>query len=326
MNPEHTTSVVYPIQPTSIAQVVPVTRVLQNRGSGRLWLGQSMGLETHQIFAALAGAGVRLPFGTSVALSPLRHPYDAAVQARSVAQLTGLPFVAGIGPGAREFQRMVSPDGYAKPVSAVRDYLTSMRELLAGWPVDVDLDEHSVHAALPPMTAPPVELGLGVLRPAMARAAGQVADVAITWLTPPSYLDEVLLPQLRAGAIAADRAAPRVATVVHVAVARPGRDLAAIARSATSSHLSSGHYTNMLNQAGIPADPADPDTGARLLLESGTFVTGTPEQIADGLDVYRKSGVGEVILNLCGVLTVCGLGAATTDLKNILAAVDGRRG
>lgn len=325
MNPEHTTSVVYPIQPTSIAQVLPVTRVLQSRGSGRLWLGQSMGLETHQIFAALAGSGVRLPFGTSVALSPLRHPYDAAVQARSVAQLTGLPFVAGVGPGAREFQRMVSRDGYAKPVSAVRDYLTSMRELLAGRPVDADLDEHSVHAALPPMTTPPVELGLGVLRPAMARAAGQVADVAITWLTPPSYVDDILLPQIRAGAAEAGRAAPRVATVVHVAVARAGRDLRAIARSATSSHLSSGHYTTMLKQAGIPADPADPDTGAQLLLDSGTFVTGSPEQIADGLDGYRKSGVDEVILNLCGVLTVCGLGAAMTDLRSILAAVDGRR-
>ncbi|KAF5995827.1 MULTISPECIES: LLM class flavin-dependent oxidoreductase [Streptomyces] len=326
MNSPHTTSVVYPLQASHVAHVVPFARLLQQRGRGRLWLGQSLGIETHHVFAALAGSGLQIPFGSSVALSPLRHPYDAAVQARSVAQLSGLPYVAGIGPGSTDFQRSVRSGPLPKPVTAAREYLTTMRALVDGQVVHADTDEYSTHTSLPTMSSPPVEYGLGVLRPAMARAAGQVADVAITWLTPPAYVRDVLLPAMRDGAAETGRPVPRVATVVHAAVARPGRDMVDTAFAAARAHLSAPHYTDMLRQAGIPAEASHPRKGAELLVESGTFVSGTPQEIAAGLDVYRAHGVGEVILNLCGVLNAHGLGAAITDLTDILTAVDGTHG
>ncbi|MFI6660838.1 LLM class flavin-dependent oxidoreductase [Streptomyces sp. NPDC050523] len=325
LNSPHTTSVVYPLQASQVGHVMPFARLLERRGSGRLWLGQSLGVETHHVFAALAGAGVHIPFGSSVALSPLRHPYDAAVQARSIAQLSGLPFVAGIGPGSKEFQSAVRPAPLAKPVTAAREYVRTMRALIDGETVHQDSGEHSTHAVFPVMDAPPVEYGLGVLRPAMARAAGEVADVAITWLTPPPYVRDVLVPAMKEGAARSGRPVPRVATVVHAAVDRPGRDIPAVALAAARAHLSADHYTDMLRRAGIPAYPSDPGTGARLLVESGTFVAGTPQEIADGLDRYREHGVDEVIVNVCGVLNAHGLGAAVTDLTQILAAVDGRR-
>ncbi|WP_455353365.1 hypothetical protein [Streptomyces sp. SYSU K217416] len=53
--------------------------------------------------------------------------------------------------------------------------------------------------ALPGMDHPGVELGLGVLRPVLARAAGRVADVAISWMTPSAYLRDVLVPALAKG-------------------------------------------------------------------------------------------------------------------------------
>ncbi|MBB6551248.1 hypothetical protein HD593_006043 [Nonomuraea rubra] len=42
-----------------------------------------------------------------------------------------------------------------------------------------------------------------MLRPGMARAAGTRADAAITWLTPPSYVRDVLAPALRPPALRA---------------------------------------------------------------------------------------------------------------------------
>jgi alkanesulfonate monooxygenase SsuD/methylene tetrahydromethanopterin reductase-like flavin-dependent oxidoreductase (luciferase family) len=324
--PTPTTSVLYPLQAVDLGQVTAFARILQRRGDGRLWLGQSLGIETHQVFAALAGAGVHVPFGSSVTLAPLRHPYDAAVQARSVARLSGLPYVAGIGPGAPDFQTMVRPRPYERPVAATREYLTTMRALLRGGQVDDDAPEHSTHTSLPPMDAPAVELGLGVLRPSMARAAGAAADVGITWMTPPAYVSGTIVPEVAKGAAGAGRPAPRLAAVVHVAVERPGRDVVAIAHRGAGSHLAADHYTDMLRRAGVPADPADPRRGAELLVASGTFVAGTARHIAAELDRYRDHGVNEVILNLCGVLGVHGLGAAITDLTEILDAVDGRRG
>ncbi|MER5825297.1 hypothetical protein ABT086_24320, partial [Streptomyces mirabilis] len=104
------------------------------------------------------------------------------------------------------------------------------------------------------------------------------------------------------------------------------RDMVDTAFAAARAHLSAPHYTDMLRQAGIPAEASHPRKGAELLVESGTFVSGTPQEIAAGLDVYRAHGVGEVILNLCGVLNAHGLGAAITDLTDILTAVDGTHG
>lgn len=318
----HKTSIMYPIQPTSTGQIQPVARLLQRRGSGRLWLGQSLRLDTHQLFAALAGMGYRIPMGSGVTLAPLRHPYDAAVQARSVAALTGSPYVAGIGPAAPEFQDSLLPSRYAKPLTAMREYMITMRELLDGKPAIREGEYHSVDARLIALDAPPVELGVGVLRPRMARMAGSVADVAVTWMTPAEYIAGALVPALAEGAAEAGRAAPRVATVVHVAVTRPGRDIRLCARRGAGAHLGAAHYTDMLRRAGVEAYANDPDAGADALVEAGVFVSGTPDEIAAELQRYRRCGVDEVVLNPAGVIHTEGLGSVMTDLQEILAAED----
>lgn len=56
----------------------------------------------HQVPAHLAGMGHTVPVGTAVTLLPLRHSYEAALQARSLALPTGRPAVAGYGIGTPE--------------------------------------------------------------------------------------------------------------------------------------------------------------------------------------------------------------------------------
>ena len=59
-----------------------------------------MTVDPHQTFAYLAGAGLRVPMGTSVTLLPLRHPFEAALQALldgvTAAQLVLAAHEAGI--------------------------------------------------------------------------------------------------------------------------------------------------------------------------------------------------------------------------------------
>lgn len=320
---EHSTSIVCPLMVADIGQVLPMARLLQQRGgTGRLWLGQSLRVETHQVFAALTGMGVRIPMGSGVALAPLRHPYDAAMQARSVAALSGMPYVAGIGPAAPEFQRSLRKDPYAAPLAAMREYVSIMRRLLADEHVDFAGDHYHVRGRLVPQSHSSVELGLGVLRPRMARLAGAVADVAVTWMTPAHYVADTLVPALAEGATAADRPRPRVATMVHVAVARPGRDIRRTALAGAGAHLGAAHYTDMLRRSGVEAWPDDPAAGADALVKSGVFVSGSADEIARELDVYRRSGVDEIGLNPAGVIQSEGLGAAMTDLEDIFAALD----
>jgi alkanesulfonate monooxygenase SsuD/methylene tetrahydromethanopterin reductase-like flavin-dependent oxidoreductase (luciferase family) len=314
------TSLIFPNQPDSLADIVGLGRFAQEMRARRLWIGQSLRIESHLAMAALASQVPGLALGSSVALTALMHPYEAAVEARSLSALTGMPYVAGFGPGAPEFQRGFMKEPYAKPLRAMHEYASVMRRLLDGEVVDHDGDHYRLQAGMVPLPAPPVEIGLGVLRPGMARTAGKVADVAITWLTPHWYVDDTLRPALEAGAAEAERTPPRVAAVVHAAVTRPRRNVRRCARAAAGVHLSAGHYTDMLQKAGIDADPADPAKGVDALIEAGVYATGTPDDIAATLRTFRESGVDEVILNVSGVHFTEGEASARRDVRDILHA------
>ncbi|MGJ6962805.1 LLM class flavin-dependent oxidoreductase [Streptosporangium sp. G11] len=310
----------FPLQHAYPDAVVPFGELVKSGLADRLWLAQSALVETHQTIAYLAGRGIRVPCGLSVTLIPLRHPMEAAAQARSLAVLTGRPVVAGYGAATPDLVQALRGAPYDKPASAAAGYARAVRALLDGGPVEHACEACVVTTALPPMPHPPVEVGLGVLRPGMARAAGAVADVAITWMTPPHYVRDTLLPALATGA-ADRRRPPRVATVVHVALARPGRDPRRLARSAAAEHLRTPHYTDMLRRAGVPADPADPRAGAAALVEAGVYVYGTPEEVVEQLRGYREAGVEEIILNLAGVVGTEGFRAALTDAEQLLHAM-----
>ncbi|MFG2986778.1 LLM class flavin-dependent oxidoreductase [Streptomyces sp. NPDC048258] len=320
-----TISVMYPAMPADIGDVLPYARVAETTSGRRLWLGQSFTIESHAVFAALTGMGLDIGFGTAVTLMPLRHPMTAAVNARSIAALSGHSYISGIGPGGKELQRRVNGRAYDKPVTAARHYIRMMRTLLDGglatddglWPTDgIEISK---------MDTPPVEIGVGVLRLPMARLAGEAADWAITWLTPLSYLGDRLLPAMDEAARTAGRTRPRVAAIVHCAVTRPGRDLRQLALKAVGPHLSSPHYSDMLNQAGIPVDRSDPATAAQHIIDRNLFATGTADDIAATLASYHQAGVDDVVVNVCGLHMHEGTGAAIRDLTAITTAF-ARRG
>ncbi|MGW5689055.1 LLM class flavin-dependent oxidoreductase [Nonomuraea sp. NPDC003754] len=314
------TALLFPFQPAHPDAVVPFGELVMKGLAGRLWMGQSVMAETHQTFAYLSGRGIRVPSGLSVTLMPLRHPLDAAAQARSLAVLTGKPVVAGYGAATPEVVRALRGASYEKPATAAAGYARAMRGILDGGISGHDCEACVATTGLPPMKHAPVEVGLGVLRPGMARAAGAVADVAITWMTPPDYVRDVLVPALAEGA--ADRCSPpRVATVVHVGLAGSGRDPRKLAHAAAALHLTAPHYTDMLRRAGVPADPADPRAGAAALVEAGVYVYGTADEVAGRLREYREAGVDEIILNPAGVAQTEGFTAALTDVERILGAM-----
>ncbi|MER7971500.1 LLM class flavin-dependent oxidoreductase [Streptomyces sp. NPDC096080] len=319
--PRAAPAVMIPLQPESPDDVLPFAEFAVRRRARRLWMGQSLRCDAAQIFAHLAGGGLRVAVGTGVSLMALRTPYDAALQARSLALVTGRPVVAGYGTATPAFVASLHGEPWASARTAAGEFLAAMRALLDGGEADGRGTYHRVRAALPP-TGPHavVEVGAGVLRPAMARTAAASADVAVSWLTPPDYVRDVLVPALTAGA---DLRTPRVATVVHVAVDRPGRDPARIADSVVAAHLGAGHYVDMLRRAGVPLRATDdPLVKAKQLVESGVFVFGDPPHIARELARYTAAGVDEIVLNTGGVLFTHGEGESLADLEDVFTAVE----
>ncbi|GAA3468594.1 LLM class flavin-dependent oxidoreductase [Nonomuraea roseola] len=317
-----TFSVLLPFMPMRSEQIVPYAALVQASTAYRLWQGQSMLAETHQSFAYAAAMGLRVPVGTGVTLMPFRHPLEAALQARSLAAVTSNPVVAGLGPGGASVQTMVYGKPYKSPITACREYVTIVRGLLAGDDMACSGEYFSFYGSgLAALPGPPVEIGLGVLRPGMARLAGEIADVAITWLTPPGYLRDCVLPALREGAAAAGRTAPRVVAIVPVALSKPSRDPVKLVLASNQGHLHGPHYQDMLRRAGITIDTGDLAAGARALLDENVFVSGDMENLVKGFDAYREAGVDEIVLNVTGVFHTEGGPAALSELAAIITQV-----
>ncbi|QKW08014.1 LLM class flavin-dependent oxidoreductase [Streptomyces sp. NA04227] len=313
-------SVLIPFSPRRPEQVLPYAALVQWTAARRLWQGQAMLVDAAHAAASASGAGFRVPLGLGVTLMPLRHPYDAAHQVRSLALTTGQPVVAGFGPGQPAFQASMRGKPYASPLTASREYVGIVRGLLTGEIVRTEGQYFSCHGGLPPATPPQVEVGLGVLRPGMARLAGEVADRAITWLTPATYVRDTLLPALREGAAKAGREVPKVTAIVPVALRRPDREPEQLALSSNAAHLAAGHYQDMLRRSGIEVVADDPVLSAKRLVAGGGFLHGDLDEVSAALDAYREAGADEVVLNLTGVFNTFGQQAALDDLKKILAA------
>ncbi|MFJ9417492.1 LLM class flavin-dependent oxidoreductase [Streptomyces sp. NPDC101227] len=310
-----------PFAPSEPEEILPFAGLVHRSGAHRLWQGQAPANDPHQTFTFAAASGFRVPVGIGVALMPFRHPYDAALQAANLAQTMGRPVTVGYGPGAADLQRGLLGAPYARPLAAAREYLTVMRGLLEKGSADHVGEYYTCRAHLWQIPRPPVEIGLGVLRPRMARLAGEVADVAITWLTPASYLRSVVIPQLRAGAEAAGRPVPRLVAMVPLALAGPGRDGAEFALESNEGHMRLPHYADMLRRSGIDLDMTAPRRSAEAVIAGGAFVYGELERVVAELRAFEEAGVDDVVLNVTGVWMKDGAQGALAELETVLGAL-----
>lgn len=315
-------SVFLPFIPSRAEQVIPFASMVEWTEISRLWTGQSIRIEPHQTFANLAGNGIRIPLGIGVTLMPLRHPFEAAAQASSLARLTAGPLTVGYGPGAKSFQEMMLGSSYASPLTAVREYLTIVRTLLRGKAVDLDGEYFRFQGQLESGPGPKIEVGAGVLRPRMAQLVGAVADTAITWLTPASYIAEVLRPSLEKGAAEAGQRPPRIVSIVPVALERRGRTSAEVALASNAMHLRLPHYVDMLQKAGVRVSGTGDLNDAAALVDGGAFLAGDVDAIREKMGAYRDAGVDEVVLNFTGVYNKSGQDRALKEMMTVLRGLD----
>jgi alkanesulfonate monooxygenase SsuD/methylene tetrahydromethanopterin reductase-like flavin-dependent oxidoreductase (luciferase family) len=319
----------FPLQPRDPRQLAPFGRLVAAGHADRLWLGQSLNLDSHQVLAYLLGQGISPPLGVGLSVMPLNHPYQAALAARSLAALSGKPLSAVFGTGTPVFQEALLGAPYRSPLKAAEGYLTAVARLLDGRSSDggkYDGREGgygrsrgthgSAAARLDPALAgaPRVELGLGVLQKGMAKLAVRTTDAALTWMTPLPYLRGTLLPALGARAAGG----PRVVSVVHVLVYRPGRDVPEMALRATRSHLSGPHYRRALATAGLNLSESGTHTGKEIV-DHGVVLAGTAREIAARISAYWAVGIDEVVLNPCALVGE-GTEEALRDLLEITAA------
>lgn len=306
-------------------QLVPYGGAVKWGGASRLWFGQGTSFDSLQLASWLAGLGMSVPVGMGVSLMPLRAPQQAAIEARSLAAITGHDVIAGFGPGAARLQEGVLGDAYESPLGAMREFIEAVRVLLGtDEPGMIDLDRRRNYyplpgANLPEIPAPRVDVGLGILRRGMAKLVGEVGDCGITWLLPAAHLGGEIRSAIQEGA-AGRRPEPKVVAIVPAAVETPKRDPRSLALSALGGHLNEPQYRAALVSAGVPVTGSQIEDAA-LCAEYGVLMYGSPASLRDQLREYEEAGVDEVVLNLSGVAQTEGANAAAHDLRILLESL-----
>jgi alkanesulfonate monooxygenase SsuD/methylene tetrahydromethanopterin reductase-like flavin-dependent oxidoreductase (luciferase family) len=295
-------SLFYPLQPRDPRELLGVATLARRAGLQRLWIGQSLTVETFTGLAFVAGRVPGLALGTGVVLTPLLHPALAASAARSIAVLSGREMFAGFGVSEPAVVGKLGAPGYDRPATFATQYAEAVRELACGRTWVGGSDFPGAEFALPELEAPPVRSGLGVLRPGMARAAGRAADFMITWLAPARYARTVLAATAAESARLADRAAPRLCTVVHLILAESAPEGRRAAIEHVGAHLSRPHYRGMLERAmGVALDDPVP-AAVDAVIEGGSVIAGDPGTLAEGVARYvAESGADEVVMNVVPV-------------------------
>jgi alkanesulfonate monooxygenase SsuD/methylene tetrahydromethanopterin reductase-like flavin-dependent oxidoreductase (luciferase family) len=174
----------------SFEDQVRLAREAAELGYTSLWTPEGSGLDAFQL-CLLRWQGSRevepagLTTGIGVAPIAYRTPVAFASSAGTLGALTGGRFILGIGSGGiyRPATRRALGFRTASALAATRDYLVTVRALLAGETLDYEGEAVTLHDARLQIEPPPhVPVYLAALGPEMLRLGGEQADgIVLNW-------------------------------------------------------------------------------------------------------------------------------------------------
>jgi alkanesulfonate monooxygenase SsuD/methylene tetrahydromethanopterin reductase-like flavin-dependent oxidoreductase (luciferase family) len=177
------------------------------------------------------------------------------------------------------------------PLEYLREYLSVLRAALCEGQVDHQGRFFNIHASLPVTARVPILIA--ALGKSAFQTAGELADGALSWMCPVSYLLETALPSLQQGA--AGRPVPPLVAHVPVAFETDRQAVLAASRKRLGHYGQLPFYRHMFAEAGypVPEDGTLPDT-----LIDNLVVSGDEQAIAARLTGMLSRGINELNLLL----------------------------
>lgn len=167
-------------------------RLAARQGYRSVWTNASIGREATHICAQWSAATADLVpggIGTGISVVPIGYWSVPALAscAATVGEISGGRFVLGIGSGAlhsAQFRRSLGLPDELRPLGTMREWLVTLRALLAGETVEHEGRAVHLHGVALGAAPPKVPVALGALGPKMLALAGAAADgAALNWCT-----------------------------------------------------------------------------------------------------------------------------------------------
>jgi alkanesulfonate monooxygenase SsuD/methylene tetrahydromethanopterin reductase-like flavin-dependent oxidoreductase (luciferase family) len=245
----------------------------------------------------LAVAGTQtnqIRLGTSIAVTYSRHPIAMLQQAVAVSQVAPGRFRLGIGPSHRPTIVNTYGLSFERPLEHVREYTIVLEQGFHGGQIDFDGRFFKVHARA---TNPPdIPVYHAALRPAAYELAGEVAEGAISWVSPSAFLRDVAKPALLAGAKKrADDVRPRLVGHAFGLVSDDVRAVKQLGRERLTGYTRLPFYQEMFAAAGHPEARNGVISDA---VVDDLVITGDEAAVSAGIGRFLDAGCDELILSL----------------------------
>jgi 5,10-methylenetetrahydromethanopterin reductase len=250
-------------------------------GAASFWVPNFFGLDALTTLAVVGQEVPSIALGTAVVPIFGRHPRVLAQQARTVHSAIGHRLHLGVGLSHRPLVQDVLEPWPDSPVAYLDGYLSQLSEMCAMTDVPSDATSTTIRV----VTETPVPVLCAALGPRTLEIAGRLTDGVVLWTVGPKTVEELTLPSLQKSAVGAGRATPRriVLGVPIVVTDDEGAARDRIARQ-FGAFETMPSYQAALKREGVPsiADIA---------------LVGNPNQVTEGMERFRASGVTELLAN-----------------------------
>ena len=289
----------------SLSQALERVALADSLGYEAVYTTHTAGRDSLTVLAAYALSSKRIMLGSGVVPIYSRTPATMAQTAVTVDELSGGRMRLGLGVSHRPVVEAWHGQSIDRPVAEMREYVAILRAIFAGedppqgskWRTSFHLHGVPVRSELP--------IYIAALSPAMLRLAGEIADGVILWLCNPSYIEQVVVPELAEGR---PPGGPASAGGVDIVAAVPsavtddrGPAYEAMRRDLLT-YFSLPFYRAMIERSGFAADieafdGAGGDPQAMQSAISDAFLeellaVGSAEEVRAGVERYRSAGAG----------------------------------
>ncbi|MHB8243062.1 MAG: LLM class flavin-dependent oxidoreductase [Solirubrobacteraceae bacterium] len=288
----------------SLEDAIGRVKLAESLGYESVYVTHIAGRESLTVLTAYALATSTIRVGTGVVPIYTRTPATMAQTAATIDELSGGRLTLGLGVSHRPVVEGWHGQSIDRPVAEMREYTTIVRAILRGedppagekWQTGFRLFGLEPRPALP--------IYIAALSPAMLRLAGEIADGVLLWLCNPSYIRDVVIPELTAGRERAGLTLDGfdVVPAVPAAVTDDPEVAYRAMRKDLLPYFGLPFYRAMIERTGFASDIAAYDAAAGDLdamqsaisdgfLEELTAV-GDASAVQQGLERYRAAGAG----------------------------------
>jgi probable F420-dependent oxidoreductase len=247
----------------SLQDAIERVRLAESLGYEAVYVTHIAGRESLTVLTAYALATTSIRVGTGVVPIYTRTPATMAQTAATIDELSDGRLTLGLGVSHRPVVEGWHGQRIDHPVAEMREYASIVRAILRGEdPPSGEKWQTSFHLlGLEPR--PQLPIYIAALSPAMLRLAGEIADGVLLWLCNPSYIRDVVIPEVSAGRERAGLTMEGfdVVPAVPAALTEDRQGAYEAMRRELIPYFGLPFYRAMIERTGFGADIASYDTG-----------------------------------------------------------------